>query len=110
MAGELLLEAFRELDDLEETTFEVDDEGVKKVEANLMVDEDDSVEVYDENAEDEEELEDSYVGRVIVDCPVCHSKLFKEPLEIEVSDEGEVVNVGSECPYCMQVDGYKIIG
>lgn len=110
MAGEYLFEAFQELDDLEETTFEVSDDGIKKVEATLEAEDDDTVEVYDTEAESEEDLEGSYIGKVILDCPVCRSKIYRDPDAVVIAEEEELVNNGEECPYCMQADGYKIIG
>ena len=110
MAGEYLYEAFQELDDLEDTTFELTDDGVRKLETTIDIDDEEAVEIYDDDAETEEDLEGSYIGKVILDCPVCRSKVYRDPTQVVVVDGGEVVNSGEECPYCMQADGYKIIG
>lgn len=106
-----LIEAFRALDSLNEETFDVSDDGVKKLaefeQSDDLVDE---ISVYDLDAEDEEELKDSYIGKVILDCSVCHSKLYKDKEEVSIDEEQELANVGEECPFCYSVDGYKVVG
>ena len=106
-----LSEAFKRLSILNEDTFEMDDDGISAL--RDFTDEDDkedSLTVIDAYAEDEEDLEDSYIGKVVCDCCICHSKVFWDKDRIELDDDGELVNVGSECPYCYATDGFKIIG
>ena len=106
-----LFEAFRALDALNEDTFSVSDDGIKKL-SDFQNDDDltDEVSVIDPEAETEEDLQDSYVGKVILDCSVCHSKLYKDKEEVEINEEEDLANVGDECPYCYSVDGFKVIG
>lgn len=106
-----LFEAFRQLDALNEDTFSVSDDGIKKL-AEFEQNDDyaDEISIIDIEAETEEELEDSYVGKVILDCLVCHSKLYKAKEEIEINEDETLANVGEECPYCYTSDGFKIIG
>lgn len=71
---------------------------------------DNEIEVIDTDAQKDNDLEDSYAGKVILDCKICHSKLYKNPEEVEIDESGELVNKDEECPYCYSTDGFKIIG
>ena len=81
MKKEYLSEAFRQLELLNEEDFNLsttaDNSDLKD-----FLDNDDmsvmSLDVIDPEAETEEDLEDSYTGKVILDCCVCHSKLYKD--------------------------------
>lgn len=107
-----LSEAFKQLEILNEENFELDNnQDINELKSFL--DNDSKVElldIIDPEAETEEELEDSYIGKVILDCCVCHSKIYKDATEVNIDDETQLANVGEECPYCYTNDGYKIIG
>ena len=106
-----LNEAFKQLEMLNEEEFNLNDkDAVKDMKDFMGIDVDDSVEVIDPNAETEDDLEDSYVGKVILDCVVCHSKQYKDPNEVVIDDDGELANVGEECPFCYTSDGFKVVG
>lgn len=106
-----LCEAFRALNALNEDTFSVDADGINKLSAFEQSDDlTDEISIIDPEVETEEELSDSYVGKVILDCCVCHSKLYKSKDEVTLDDEGLLANVGEECPYCYTPDGFKVIG
>lgn len=106
-----MLEAFRALDALNEDTFTLDADGIKGLSDFKQNDDlDDDISIIDPEAETEEELQDNYVGKVILDCCVCHSKLYKNKDEVTVDETGELANVGEECPYCFTPDGFKVIG
>ena len=113
MKKEYLSEAFRQLELLNEEDFNLsttaDNSDLKD-----FLDNDDmsvmSLDVIDPEAETEEDLEDSYTGKVILDCCVCHSKLYKDKEEITVNEEEDLANVGEECPFCYSNDGFKVIG
>ena len=113
MKKEYLSEAFRQLELLNEEDFNLsttaDNSDLKD-----FLDNDDmsvmSLDVIDPEAETEEDLEDSYTGKVILDCCVCHSKLYKDKEEVTVDEEQDLANVGEECPFCYSRDGFKIIG
>lgn len=106
-----LSEAFKRMDALDEDIFEVDKDGLTALkDFEDSSDEDDSITVVDPDAEDEEELEDSYIGKVILDCSVCHTDIYKNKDEIVIDDETDLANVGEECPYCYSSEGFKIIG
>ncbi len=106
-----LTEAFRALDALNEDTFSVSDDGIAKL-AEFQDNDDlvDEIKVMDPEATTEEELADSYVGKVILDCCVCHSKLYKDADEVALNEEGTLANVDEECPYCYSNDGFKVVG
>lgn len=106
-----LQEAFKKLDILEEETFTADEKGFEGLK-NLIDSDDvvDDVVVIDGDAETEDELQDSYVGKVILDCCVCHSKIYEDKEEVVVDETGEWANVDKECPFCFSTDGYKVIG
>lgn len=106
-----LQEAFRALDALNEDTFSVSDDGIKKLsEFEQNDDLTDEIAVIDMDAEVEDDLQPSYVGKVILDCAVCHSKLYKDKSEVNLNDDQTLANVGEECPYCYTSDGFKVIG
>lgn len=111
MAKDYLTEAFEALKILNEDTFDVNDQGVKEL--KLFLDQDENLPeeevVIDPLAETEEDLQDSYEGKVILMCPICQSKIYKAPEEVVISDEN-VVNIEESCPYCQCNEGYKIIG
>jgi hypothetical protein len=65
--------------------------------------------VYDLEAEAKEDLKQSYIGKVILDCNVCHSNVFVDKDEITENEDG-VCCEELECPYCMSNEGYTIIG
>ena len=105
-----LTEAFKELSLLEEETFNINSEDDVADFKELISAEDDTVDIIDDAAENEEELEDSYIGKVVLDCCVCHSKIYKDANDVIVDEEEDLANVGEECPYCYSVDGFKVIG
>lgn len=105
--------AFKALNLLEEEDFELSAVETDELKDFLDNDEEEeTVDIIDPNADTEEEVKDSYIGNVVLECSVCHSMIYKDPSEVVEDDESEedLVNVGEECPYCMSTDGYKIVG
>lgn len=113
MNKSFLNEAFKQLDLLEEEAFELTDTGIDSLSSFMSsmdnVDDDEQA-VIDPTATSPDDLANSYVGKVIVDCCVCHTKLYKDPSEVVVDEELGVANVGDECPCCLCTDGYKVVG
>ena len=109
-----LMEAFKALDQLNEDVFSVDAEGIKKL--NDFMQNDDSVDelsVFDIDSTEDDAIRDDEEcneGDMILDCCVCHSKVFKPISEVVVDEESQIANAGEECPYCFSVEGYKIVG
>ena len=108
----ILNEAFRKLEAMDQDLFDADKEGLKKLDAFLDDDEATDVSVViDPNAEQEDELEDSYVGKILCRCVVCQSDIIKDEADLRKDEDcPDVVNCGDECPMCQSIDGYKIIG
>lgn len=106
-----LFEAFQTLETLDEDMFNVTTDGIAKLKE---FENGDSIEEYetiiDPLAETDEDLKDSYLGKAILNCIICQSKIYKDPSEITLSEDESLVNVGEECPYCQSPDGYKVIG
>lgn len=112
--SQYLQEAFKKFEILDEEDFNLSASGIEDMKS--FVDNDEKVDftdVIDPSAETEEEVEDSYIGKIILDCKVCHSKIYKNVDEVVMSDEGTdetVANVGEECPFCFSVDGFDVVG
>ena len=67
--------------------------------------------IVDLNAESPEELLPSYVGKVIMQCPQCMTLFYKNPEDIEPSEENpEIVNLNEPCQHCGNTSGYTLIG
>lgn len=106
-----ILEAFRALNALNEDVFSLDADGIKGLSDFKNNDDfEDDISIIDPEAETTEDLQDNYIGKVILDCCVCHSKLYKAKEEVTIDENGELANVGEECPYCFTPDGFKVIG
>lgn len=106
-----LTEAFQDLNILNEDTFDINADGLTEL-TSFYNDNDmtDLETVIDPVAQTEEELQDSYIGKAILDCIICQSKIYKDPEEVIISEDGSLANVGEICPYCQSSDGYKVIG
>ena len=106
-----LNENFKPFSALSEDTFSVTKDGLEDLKDFIDDDiTDETVDIIDAEASTEDELQDSYIGKVILDCNVCHSKLYKDIEDIHVDEESNSVNIDEECPYCYSTDGYKVVG
>lgn len=105
-----LSEAFKQLEILNEDVFDLDKDGLEDLKDFQDEDEEEVIDVIDPEAETEEELEDSYIGKVILDCSVCHTDIYKDKEDVIIDEETQLANVGEECPYCFSIDGFKVIG
>lgn len=112
MGNAYLQEAFQALDVLNEEDFNLSAVDAFKDAKEFSEDDDkiDFTDIIDPEAETEDELKDSYIGNVILDCCVCHSKLYKNPEDVTIKEGEELVNIDEECPFCYSTDGYTIIG
>lgn len=111
MRENYLTEAFKDMDSLNEDVFSLDNLGADALKDFLDGDKtSDFIGVIDIEAETEEDLKDSYLGKVILDCCTCHSKCYKNKADIVLDDDEEYANVGEECAYCHSTDGFKIVG
>lgn len=114
-----ILEAFKQFDSLMEEeeldVIEREEMPITGVDTEKMHDfldtvgDDSDIDIIDLEAEAEDELKQSYIGSIILDCNVCHSNIFINKDEVSVNEDG-VANLETECPYCMSNEGYTIIG
>ena len=107
-----LTEAFQKLDLLESEDFDITS-STDKADLRNFIDEDDidsEIDIIDLQKDEEDELDDSYVGKIVTECVICHSKFYKDPEEIKLDVESGNCNVDEECPICFSQDGYKVIG
>lgn len=67
--------------------------------------------VIDQNAETEDDLKKSYVGDVVLECPTCHTLIYRAKDEL-VQDETnkELYNIDDDCPNCHANTGFYLIG
>lgn len=103
-------EAFKKLETLNEEEFSLTKDGVNELKKFKDGDDLDVITVIDPDAEHEDDVQDSYIGKVILDCEVCHSKLYKDPADVNVDEELGLANKDDECPYCYSTEGFKVIG
>lgn len=111
MAFDYINEAFKRLDILNEEMFDTSLNGINKL-ADFIEENDDTdevIRVIDPEATTDDELQDSYVGKVIVNCNVCHSHIFENKEDIKIEEDGSV-NVETHCPYCGEQEGFVIVG
>lgn len=110
MSIDIYNDAFKSLSILNENLFDTSTLGVTKLHSFIDDDfEEDDISIIDPEASTEEELSDSYVGKIIVDCNVCHSHIFKNREDLDI-DESGLVNGEDVCPYCGEQEGFVIIG
>lgn len=106
-----LSEAFKKLDFLTEEDFSLyNNDSIDNMGQLLADPGTPAQDVIDPEAETEDELQDTYIGKVILHCPVCNSMVYKKLEDIVKDDIEELVNVGEECPYCYTSEGFKVIG
>lgn len=118
-----LKEAFQSLDLIEdkylkEETFQLGKEkDIEELEDMIEYNENgpDIEEVVDLDAESIEEVKDSYVGDIVIQCPNCTHMYYKTEDEIKLEPKSEesdslICNVGEECYYCGSESGYDVIG
>lgn len=106
-----LSEAFKKLDFLAEEDFSLyNNDSIDNMGQLLADPGTHAQDVIDPEAETEDELQDTYIGKVILHCPVCNSMIYKDLEDIVKDDVEELVNIGEECPYCYTSEGFKVIG
>lgn len=102
-----LVEEFYDIDneeDIETATAEREDEIAKAKLAKIE-------KIVDLDAESPEDLEPSYAGKTIIQCPQCMTMFYKDPNEVIISEDDETVcNVGEKCQHCGNESGYNLIG
>ena len=67
--------------------------------------------IVDLDADSPEDLLPSYVGKYIIQCPQCMTLFYKNPEDVEESEEdATIVNVTQVCQHCGNDSGYSLIG
>ena len=100
--SQYIQEAFTKLSLLDEEDFNLrDDSDIEDMKSFMDDQEDieDVEDIIDPEADSEEELEDSYIGKVILECPVCHSKIYKNAEDVHYDEETDLANEEEECPF-----------
>ena len=104
---EALVEEYYDINsqaDLEDAKEERDEEIAKAKLAKIE-------KIVDLDAESPEDLEPSYEGKTIIQCPQCMTMFYKDPADVVISeDDPSLCNVGEKCQHCGNDDGYTIIG
>lgn len=102
-----LVEEFYDIDNPEDMAVASEDREEEIAKAKLAKIE----KIVDLNAETPEDLEPSYSGKTIIQCPQCMTMFYKDPSEIIVSEDNETVcNVGEKCQHCGNESGYTLVG
>ena len=106
-SSETLFEEFYDVNDqqdLEEAQEEREDEVAKAKLARIE-------KIVDLDADSPDELLGSYEGKIIIQCPQCMTKFYKNKEDLEYSeDDPNVVNVNEPCQHCGNISGYDVIG
>ena len=109
-----LKEAFKKLQVLNEDSFDLTvDRGVVDELQSFVADDIEAPykeEIIDIDADTTDDLQDSYVGKVILKCNCCSTKIYKDPEEVFIDDETETANIDEECPSCGNLLGWTVIG
>ena len=67
--------------------------------------------IIDVDAEEPEDLKKSYVGELVLQCPVCNALISKKETDVHCDEEDETIcNVGEECPTCHSDSGFTLVG
>ena len=106
-------EAFKKLQFLNEDSFNLQDVGVVDELTSFVADDKDAPwieEIIDVESDFTDELQDSYVGKVILQCKCCNAKIYKDASEVFVSEEDNCANIEEECPLCGNAYGWSVIG
>ncbi len=109
-----LTEAFVSLDDVDNegiaTQFDTTPEGLAGLKDAIDDVPAELVDVIDPEVTSVDDLQVSYVGQGVLECPVCKSKIFKPMDAIRVDEETGLANADEECPYCFMSGGFNILG
>ena len=77
----------------------------------LIVDDEEKISIIDMDAETEDDIIPSYVGKTIIQCPQCMTLFYKDAEDIVRDEENpDVVNVNEVCQHCGNESGYDVVG
>ena len=107
LTSEVLVEDYFDVNDTEELEQASEEREGEIAKAKLARIE----KIVDLDAETEEDLLPSYVGKLIMQCPQCMTLFYKNEEDIEKSEENpDVVNLNEPCQHCGNSSGYTLIG
>ena len=106
-AHETLIEDYFNIGDSEALEEAADEREEEVAQAKL-----DRIEkIVDLDADSPEDLLPSYVGKYVIQCPQCMTLFYKNPEDIDYSEENpDVVNINEICQHCGNSSGYTLIG
>lgn len=88
-----------------------DEDAVKKAKEILNKEEEETPEqIVDVDANTVDKLKDSYIGNVVLLCPVCKTPRYIKPELLKKDEETGMFNVGEECTHCGSTDGFEAVG
>lgn len=106
-AHEVLVEDYYDVNSPEELGEAQEDREAEVAKAKLARIE----KIVDLDAESEEDILPSYVGKYIMQCPQCMTLFYKAEEDIEKSEETpDVVNINEICQHCGNSSGYTLVG
>ena len=106
-AHEVLIEDYYDVNDMGDLQEAKDERDAEVAQAKLARIE----KIVDLDADTADDLLPSYVGKVIIQCPQCMTLFYKNPEDIEHSEENpDVVNINEICQHCGNSSGYTLIG
>lgn len=107
LASDILVEDYFDVGDSDELEQAQEEREAEIAKAKLARIE----KIVDLEAETEEDLLPSYVGKFIMQCPQCMMLFYKNEEDIEKSEENpEVVNLNEPCQHCGNSSGYTLVG
>lgn len=113
METNYIAEAFKKLNLLEnDFNFSVGPEAADDLRSFVADDVDVPTEepIIDVAAETADDLQDTYVGKVILECSCCHTRIYKDIADVFIDDETGLTNTNEECPVCHTTSGFNVIG
>lgn len=108
-----LKEAFQSLKLLEDDFNLTADQGVIDELQSFVADDIEAPaeeEIIDVEADEVEDLQDNYIGKVILECDCCHTRIYKDKEDVIIDEETGLANVEEECPVCSNAFGWNVIG
>lgn len=106
-AHEVLVEDYFDVNDTEDLNAAKEEREAEVAKAKLARIE----KIVDLDAETEEDILPSYVGKMIMQCPQCMTLFYKNEEDIEKSEETpDVVNINEICQHCGNSSGYTLVG
>jgi len=109
-----ITEAFGRLKCLDEEVFDLSVDSGKADELRSFVADDieapEEEKIIDVEAEKDYDLQDNYVGKVILECTCCHSRIYKDQDDVIIDEDTKLANKDEECPVCSGTFGYDVIG